>query len=59
MCCHTCASILKPKPIKGRNGVQAIRYECRNPETGCSYRADVTSYITAECEAIRPDEKSL
>ena len=54
--CHTCGSILKPQIIKSRRGVECIRYECHNKETGCSYRTEVNTMLTAECTAVRPSE---
>lgn len=55
--CHTCGTLLKPIIIKGRSGVTTIRYECRNAATGCSYRVDTNTYLSAEVMPIRPDEK--
>jgi hypothetical protein len=57
--CHTCGSLLKAIVILGRNGVQGIRYECKNEKTGCSYKVDTNVYMTAEPEAIRPDGKQV
>ena len=57
--CHTCGSILKPIPVKGRNGVNAIRYECRNKDTGCSYMVESTAYLASEVVPILPAAEAV
>ena len=56
--CHTCGSLLKPQIIKSRRGVECIRYECHNAETGCSYRTEVNTYLSSELVPIRPEQKT-
>ena len=55
--CQTCGDILKPQIIKGRGGVQAIRYSCQNKEHGCSYQTETNVYLVSECVPIRPNGK--
>lgn len=55
--CHTCGDFLKPQIVKGRGGVQTIRYECHNKEHGCSYMTETNVYLTTECVPVRPDGK--
>lgn len=57
LCCHTCGTILQPKPILSRRGVEGIRYECHNAKTGCSYGLTVTTYVASELTPIRAPEK--
>lgn len=54
--CHTCGSFLKPNVIKSRRGVECIRYECRNTETGCSYQTETNTYLSSELTPVRPLE---
>lgn len=53
--CHTCGTLLKPIAVMGRNGVQCVRYECRNEKAGCSYRVESNVYLAGEIENVRPD----
>jgi hypothetical protein len=49
--------MLKPQIVKGRGGVQCIRYECHNKEHGCSYMTENNVYLSSECVPVRPNGK--
>jgi transcription initiation factor TFIIIB Brf1 subunit/transcription initiation factor TFIIB len=53
--CAQCGTVLKPKIIKGRRGVDHIEYQCINPEVGCSYRIETNVMIAAEMKGVRND----
>lgn len=55
--CQTCGNFLKPQIIKGRGGVQCIRYTCQNKEHGCSYTTENNVYLSSECVPVRPNGK--
>jgi hypothetical protein len=38
--CGGCGSILQPRSIMGRRGLETLKYECRNEEFGCSYEIE-------------------
>lgn len=53
--CGGCGKPMTMKVVMGRRGVQHLRYECRNEESGCSYGFDKKVFINAEMKAIRED----
>lgn len=53
--CQQCGTILQPKVVMGRSGVEFIEYQCVNVEKGCSYRIESTNMMTGESRPLRTD----
>lgn len=35
--CSACGSIMTPEPVMGPRAVEAVKYTCKNEDTGCNY----------------------
>jgi len=35
--CGACGSVMEPKAVMGPRNVEAVKYACKNEETGCNY----------------------
>ena len=55
--CGACGTILKAKAKLGLRWVDSVVYECRNEETGCSWRLERKVYVQngTGMIGIRPD----
>ena len=56
--CPTCGSDMKMKILKGRNGVEGLKYWCVNPDNGCSFQIETNTMLSTYIgpKSIRPEE---
>lgn len=57
--CRQCGKTLEPLVVMQRRGKEEVAdhlvYECKNEETGCSYRIETNVMINSEMIMIRKD----
>lgn len=53
--CGGCGKDMTRTVTMGRKGVQSVRFECINEETGCRYFIERKTFVQAEMKGIRQD----